>query len=372
MMESIENNKRINAGRFSILYDLYIDLLGSLVPGLFSVIIGGTIIFLAFVSIYSKLFNLTIFSNKLINVSSVISALAKLLGSLHWELSIVTVITAYIVGTIFFRQDPKKPDAASALYVWINSKKKERPELAVQSTKTLPPYLELFDPEDKPKLFARLRSTLRIGKFTRDLGLDTQFPYLYLRCYLAARGLTHLLRFIPWCPSDKNTHSFRTKMFINILKIRLTGLFPDLSTDIVRNEAHVRLATSVWYASSALILLSIFVITCLILILFSITHIISFSILISLIPSLITVIFCVSLKIYLNKCIHYMRVREVIYVLEAANMAEIMRGEKLFNDLIEKDYSNKCLQCETIKLKTVNYPFTTQSVIKSRLNEKLI
>ena len=43
----------------------------------------------------------------------------------------------------------------------------------------------------------------------------------------------------------------RTKMFLNILKIRLQLAAADKCGEIVRNEAHVRMMSSVWYAARA-------------------------------------------------------------------------------------------------------------------------
>jgi hypothetical protein len=140
-------------------------------------------------------------------------------------------------------------------------------------------------------------------------------------------------------------------MFINILKIRIVSLYPQMSRDIIRNEAHVRLATSVWYASTSLLWLA--------------------SIVVGVVGgavvwcqgapngtasmlfgpasyALLLLFFCVVMRHHLRKCIHYMRVREVIYVLEAAHLAEDVGGKKLFVDLLDKDHSHKCEQCAQI------------------------
>lgn len=139
-------------------------------------------------------------------------------------------------------------------------------------------------------------------------------------------------------------------MFINILKIRLLTVLPDLSRDIIRNEAHVRLATSVWYASTALLYLSSLVLALLAIIAIACVRAgIGPTLFISTSFSLLLLFFCLAMRHHLRKCIHYMRVREVIYVLETARLAERIKGSDFLDDLIQKDRSNKCLQCGQMK-----------------------
>ena len=341
-MKNIENNRRQNAGRFSVLYDLYVDLLGSLVPGLFAVILGGTVLFVLFYPYY------IIYGKE---YGGFISTLLPLTPKFHYEISLVSIIFAYIVGAIFFRQDPKKPDAASALSVWVNSKLKDRAELAVQPLKVkVSPLFKCSNEECRAQFITRFKTSIRPDKYAKILGLDAQFPYLYLRCYLAARGLTHLLRFVPWCPNDKGTHGYRTKMYVNIIKIRINCLYPDLSTDLIRNEAHVRLATSVWYASSVLLVFAVFALVLqLLALLANWAYCVVF--LLSIIIIVFIIVFCVSILHFLNKCIHYMRVREVIYVLEVANVVESAYEIRLFDDIINKGDMGRCDGCEQINVR---------------------
>jgi hypothetical protein len=360
-----EAGKRQKTNKFSVFYDLYVDLLGSMIPGLFTVIVGGVMLMFSFAPLYMfyvKKGVAVYFASKHIagsvvasNDSDVIdnnsiiaamNALVQLISSFHWELSIISIIIAYIIGAIFYRQDPKKPDAASALKAWMSSKKKERHELAVQAAKELPLCLWHIDQEDKPSMFSRFIVSIRPDKFSKSCGIDTQFPYLGLRCYLSARGLNHLLRFVPWCHLDENTHRYRTKMYINIIKIRLSGLFPELITDIIRNEAHVRLAISVWYASLSLVFFSLFILLVQFFMFLPYFGELYGIIYVSIVSPLFVIVFCVLIIHYLNKCVHYMRVREVIYVLEVAHMAEEISGKKLFSDIVEKDCSNSCMKCK--------------------------
>ena len=290
--EPEQGEKDSTTGRLSVFHDLYVDLLGSLVPGLLTVILGGAAIYLTLATVHVAMFR------QPLTGTSFPGDLRDVLTSVHWEIATIILVSAYVVGAVFFRQDPKKPDAASALYVWMHSKSKERNGLAVQHTarelprdfivdskaerprlrqRIRPIFLRLVgctslarrpspEPADKrPSLSHRVRSRFFNKLYSDVLGINAEFPYTHSRCYLAARGLRHLVRYVPWCPDKTETEGFRTKMFINILKIRLHSMFPDMARDIVQNEAHVRLATSVWYASTSLLWLSVVVIAILVL-----------------------------------------------------------------------------------------------------------
>lgn len=246
--------------KISILSELYIDLLGSLVPGLFTVILGTGMVLLTVCIVYRLIYN----SN--ISITEKLISIKELLAQIHYEIATITLVSSYVIGTIFFRQDPKYPDKLSALHVWLTAKPHDRPGLSVQdSSKKIMQkkgcsYIEILRRE---RFFGYLLP--RVYLHFKKNNFDTQFPYSYLRCYLSTRGLTHLVNYVPWCPKKKSTEAYRTKMFINILKIRLTAFGSQFTRDIVRNEAHVRLATSVWYASMTLFRLGLF---CMLLIIF--------------------------------------------------------------------------------------------------------
>jgi hypothetical protein len=280
--------------------------------------------------------------------TSIPQGLQNILGELHYEIGVITLVSSYVVGSVFFRQDPKRPDATSALYVWMKSTNKERRGLAVQSKLAGAEALPGQEESGKYTGWPCVRAFFRPGKYLKMYKLDPQFPYPHLKCYLGARGLTHLTRYVPWCPI-KEDFGFRTKMFINLLKIRLHSLAPSLCWHIVRNEAHVRLATSVWYASNCLLCLGVF---CLV-ILVPIGVLLWYK---DLTPTLyapvatstLVVFLCLIMKYQLRKCIHYMRVREVIYVLETSHLTSQLDNRFNVDEVICKDRSNECLQCERI------------------------
>jgi hypothetical protein len=138
--------------------------------------------------------------------------------------------------------------------VWIKSSKKDRNSLAVQSTLSVPNFFN-----NKSTYPIKIFSYFFSKFVSKKIGLDAQFPYSHLRCYLAKRQLASLATLIPWCPQKPETEQYKTKMFVNIIKIRLLSLNQNISKEVIRNEAHVRLATSVWYAATTLRYISLFV-----------------------------------------------------------------------------------------------------------------
>lgn len=98
----------------------------------------------------------------------------------------------------------------------------------------------------------------------------TRYPYEdFYHCYLNKRGLFYLKPYVYW---DKwidlagKCNNFRTsKRFIENLKIRLNFFMPAKCGELTRVEAHIRLASSMWYLSRMLGVITIF---CIILSLF--------------------------------------------------------------------------------------------------------
>src|SRR5687767_10456752 len=100
------------ARRLSVWHDLYVDLLGSLVPGLLTVILGGTAILLALWPIHTALFprattSLLTVQPSTVQTSAAFSLVKDVIASVHWEIATVILVSAYVIGAVFFRQDPK-------------------------------------------------------------------------------------------------------------------------------------------------------------------------------------------------------------------------------------------------------------------------
>jgi hypothetical protein len=172
-----------------------------------------------------------------------------------------------------------------------------------------------------------------IRRMREDYGCtvdECDFPYLYLKTYLKKRGHEHLLALVPWDPDvDKKSADHRSKTYINLLKVRLTYHHPRHCGTIVRNEAHVRLASSTWYVAKALRWFSLAGITIGFIAIFEaikaatisgMTAIVSAGVglLIAPVLVLITGRYC---KVTIEKVLHYQRLREVCFVLETSYTA---------------------------------------------------
>ncbi|MBU3950359.1 MAG: hypothetical protein KJ826_19340 [Proteobacteria bacterium] len=303
MSQSADENKQ---RPLSLLNDFYIDFLGSLIPGLFAIVIGvAALSWSGSILCYS----ISSFSKSSLSQKDVVPTLEEQIikwrdiGLGPYGNICLLLVASYVLGSIFYRQDPKKPDYKSARRIWRDPKlsKQDRDRLAVQPTSE---------------------------HGTDVTEYDSQFPYFYLKEYLEGRGLNHLTRWVPWSGRNQETWKYRTKMFINLLKIRLQYLVPERCKDIIRNEAHVRMATSVWYASKFLIILTgtAFVMTCL-------TYLFAqnYSILSVMLFDLILFVFAFYIKFKIEWFAHYLRVREVVYVLETADFASRL-GHQLYQE----------------------------------------
>lgn len=321
-----EDNKEPKDHRFSsIVSDFYIDFLGSLVPGLFAIVLAGSVLYLSTTvlrhSLRSQMRTVETLSPQTQN--NIVTEEPELwIGP--YGTTAISLVLAYVMGSIFYRQDPKIPDHLSARSIWKSTKSEEdRKRLAVQ-----------------PKTHTAEDITLN----------DAQFPYLFLYEYLDRRGLNHLAELIPWKGTDPDTWKYRTKMFLNQLKIRLQFLVPSKCKDIVRNEAHVRMATSVWYATrmvlaTCAIALFLIFLACLVDYLHNKSFVSNYTLNGVFAFDLLVLITTWSIKFYIQKFLHYLRVREVIYVLETAYFANVNGFNMRFSDLLknQKDETRSSL-----------------------------
>ncbi|MFI5098016.1 MAG: hypothetical protein ACHQT6_08610 [Candidatus Acidiferrales bacterium] len=304
--------------KISLLTDFYIDFLGSLVPGLLAIVTTATVLawsanLLCHSIVFAYLHSVAGFE------PLAMPSLADQIG--QWkDVGLgpygnigLLLVTAYVLGSIFYRQDPKVPDHKSARRIWRdpNLSREDRERLAVQPTS---------------------EQATDISEY------DAQFPYFFLREYLEGRGLEHLVKWVSWSGRDRSTWKYRTKMVINTLKVRLQFLLPHRCKDIVRNEAHVRMATSIWYASRWIIITSSIALvmaglsTAGAILLRGLTqtalNVLGFDIFV--------LAFALFLKMKIERFIHYMRVREIVYVLEITDFAS-RNGYSLF----EEDFLKK-------------------------------
>lgn len=283
------SNKENERYRGSLLSDFYIEFLGSLVPGLF-------VLLLTFVVLGFSLFLL----GRSLSPSNILSIISttNYFGLGTYGVMGILLVSSYIFGSLFYRQDPKIPDWKSAQRVYKSFPETERERLAVQPTSKVPENNKLNQS-------------------------DAQFPYFFLYEYLTGRGLDHLAKWVPWQGKVPSTWKYRSKMFINLLKIRLQYLIPEKCKEIVRNEAHVRMATSMWYATNWLIQICLIGMAVFVITLFSAKFVFDLIMFLNIAANLLVFLFTLFIRTQIENYIHYLRVREIVYVLETAHFASV-------------------------------------------------
>jgi hypothetical protein len=119
----------------------------------------------------------------------------------------------------------------------------------------------------------------------------------------------------------------RSKTYVNRLKIRLSFYFPEAYRRIVRNEAHVRLATSTWFVINAAKIFA-WVGTAAAAVASAILAyetLQTAAVALAVAPAFLTCLFvcygCHKGRSAIERFIHYQRLREVFYVLELAYTA---------------------------------------------------
>jgi hypothetical protein len=193
---------------------------------------------------------------------------------------------AYISGHLFFRHTPKTPDKKS--------------------------YSRMPE-NDQNEGMCRI---------TEDGKRPVEFPYHFLKDYLRDRGIGYLADLIPW-PEENEPRAFRkrAKHFANALKIRIRTSFPDHYYVLARNEAHVRLSSSMWYVCHVLVRIAIAMsaIEVIILIAGLLTQRESLvqSASLGVLPVLAGIVSYL-VKVAIERVLHYQREREVLFILETA------------------------------------------------------
>lgn len=312
----------------SLIREFFVDFLGSLVPGfLFTMFAAPMAIWTGAEILHGPL-----------KWQQVLSSV----NSLGYAPFLLILVVSYVLGCVFARRDPKVADQKSLAYIL-------RKDWAGMSRGVVQPRAQ--DAKDhkakldgilKKKALMRWLSFLEFRQFTKHLAHSEggQFPYSHLYEYLSSRGLDHLARHVPWQGVEESI-SKRSKMFINVLKIRVQSWNPRLCGDIIRNEAHVRMMSSVWYAAQQLQRVYIVILA---LLLLDGQYRGAWKLPTKLDPplpsmviifaSLITLLIAATL---LRKAIvtflHYQRVREIVYVLETAHFALRQGYKTIFEGL---------------------------------------
>jgi hypothetical protein len=277
---------------------------------------------------------------------------------LRYLLVCLTLVVSYVLGCVFSRRDPKVPDQMSAALLlrkdWngrsraVIRENTERPIKENAFFSYLANHLSWFSldrmrtrlaSEDGEKfqrsyLYEHLLSRIDRYRITRALarGDGGQFPYSHLYEYLSARELHYLAERVPWRGSDPDINA-RSKMFINVLKVRLQYSNQRHCGDIIRNEAHIRMMSSVWYAAQQLqkVSLSLFILLFTVSLFKHAVRTTEFMALSVLLGALFLA--ALWLRRIIITFLHYQRVREIVYVMETAYTAWMDGNETIFAGL---------------------------------------
>ncbi|MDP2993124.1 MAG: hypothetical protein Q8N82_07175 [Deltaproteobacteria bacterium] len=286
-----------------------VEFLGILVPGVIFIFAFFPAVIVPLASI------LQIVENSKPTLPLIADYFIKIFISPTFGTIFILSVFSYVTGHLFFRQDPKIPDKHSFMKA-RETIKEEGP-------------VRLCDNEKQ----YNMENGIPIDEY------NLEFPYRYLREYLHDRGMIHLSNIIPWKGTDPKTYKMRTKHFINIIKVRLEFLFPYQYLRIQRNEAHVRLMSSMWYASNSLIYAAIIGAIIGMLAIFISVYVTNSAWPIPYFSSVVAPIFVLVLAILVRRSIesflHYQRIREVVFILEAAYFAKKVYPEFEFMEQYE-------------------------------------
>jgi hypothetical protein len=339
----------------AITREFYVDFLGSLVPGLLFTLTAALPVWWAAQFVWGAILAATHAG------TPAAGGTLRDVETFRIEFVSLGLVLSYVLGSVFYRRDPKVPDQRSAAYIlWRDRDGIERcviqpatqEEMNDDTNKSVDQFAKeastlrkkIDELKKSPNISSRIsrlwpRSRFwwlsREGKKLHALILEAttgeggQFPYSHLHEYLEARGLQHLADIVTWRGNSIGSHRLRTKMFINLLKVRVQYQAPNKCSEIVRNEAHVRMMSSVWYAAQAMkwlcgtlaVLVSLFAIR-------SGRSADLWGILL-----FVVLLFAAALLLQLTirRFFHYQRVREIVYVLETAYWAKQSHSSILDN-----------------------------------------
>ena len=288
MGETISHDLPELRARFAV-QDFLVDLLGGLVPGLLFLFGLAFSILPVILLVYAALLG----APRITFGSFVAKALeaTKQTPNTIWIAGFFVLVTiAYVVGHFFYRRGPKTPDQES--------------------------FRRIKDPS---KTEQELKNELGCSTYG-----DCEFPYPNLDDYLRKRGHDHLLPFVRW----RGGNTLRSKTYINLLKIRLRYHYPEKCSEVIKNEAHVRLSSSTWYVARALRFCSLGAIGFLFLSLCTLLAVrpdAYESWLRAIVAAIIMPISVEALAEFgrtrIEKILHYQRMREVFFVLETSYIA---------------------------------------------------
>jgi hypothetical protein len=357
-------------GQFS-LKEFMVDFFGALMPG---------VLFLFFLLL--SLFTSIVFAAMILQcgeencneIYKIARAVKNFLVNLRsvgiLSLFILFLAIGYAIGTLFYRRDPKYPDYRSFLKIaskfsapelanWVVAVKvKTRDEIKARIKKLRwyrYPYYRFYKlskarkhfpatipkppgklPDDENFQNGFIANPKLINALTVDES-DVQYPYNNLHTFLLRRGREDLASKVHWRREhdieniDANPEAGqRSKTFINTLKIKLQFRYPEKCGTIIKNEAHIRLSSSMWFAASALIKSSLLGLLILAgAIIFSrLTYKEVLHYIYPIVFNIITLSLAYIARRNSEQFLHYQRVREIVYVMETDEQANQMDEEK--------------------------------------------
>lgn len=287
--------------------EFLVDLLGGLIPGVMF-FCAATAILVPVLHATLRQFGTANHADLEGAVLAAIAATSNTPSAIWLALFVIALLLCYVVGHIFYRHDPNVPDRRSFRWLARYRRYRRPPGQWGSPWKLVLTPWELDDSD-------LLREELACS--TAD---ECQFPYPHYDKYLRKRGLDHLLPWAQWtdCPDH------RSKNYINRLKITLRHNCPDKCGSIIRNEAHVRLASTTWYVCGWLVGLSTVAIAWLLFLAWRAPAGPA-----AAGPELLPAgVFCCAVlapsiyaRVSILRFLHYQRMREVYHVLETAMVA---------------------------------------------------
>jgi hypothetical protein len=268
------------------LQEMLVDVFGIIIPGFCFLVLAAVALAIPLVDLAREIGSIEyIFSTK------------KVLEKNTLAIFLTLSIFSFVVGHLLYRRDPKIPDLHS---------------------------IRSLSDED-----------LKAG-CVREIGNEReQFPYGFLKEYLADRGFSELALLIHWTGADfagsarekepGKGASLRSKHFINLIKLQIKQNSSSLYFEIIRNEAHVRLISSVWHAARALMFLSALGIALGVAANVSSSikaHCLQLAHIEAILFPLVVLLCNLWTMLSIQKFFHYQRVREIVFVLQAWHLTQ--------------------------------------------------
>lgn len=280
-MTENRKEKGIDSSVDTVVRELAIPFLGSLVPGIY---LWLGIIFAVLPPI-ALLLGASSFSPSAARFDF-LSNLPAILIDVRSGPWVLFIVIAYVLGAIVSKQDPKITDQES--------------------------FKRISKAIDKNHLV----TALACSKVE-----DCEYPYPNLSEYFETKGLKHLVPLIPW----KDNPGQKSKAYINKLKLHTELGFPYAYRVLVRNEAHIRLTNTVWHSSILIRYCCMFGLA-----IASILTVFLLPTQIKAYPLDVILMYCISaavfpllvllvsefVRINIEKIFHWQRLRELFYIFE--------------------------------------------------------